>query len=325
MKQVAAMPVPAKAKAAAEEVPTTALPSMELDGEAEGVYEWLVAKGMRFDFGKDGATELTLDQVIEQCKMYIAAVRIAKEFGCDAIGIQYQQGLKDMTPASDLAEGMLNNADRPPVFAEGTRDELYANGPVVHFNEVDECAGVDALITNRCWKALELDPSTTLHDVRWGEHYKGNGVDDFVWVFQISGAVPPSHIAGGYAKARSERQPPMYFRLGGGTLKGVCKPGDVVWSRIYTRDGKLHADMGRATAIALPAEETERRLKSVTPQWPIMHVVLHGITRDQFMARHPANHVNVAYAETAAGADAVLAAKAAMMAELGIQVHLCGK
>jgi L-fucose isomerase-like protein len=116
----------------------------------------------------------------------------------------------------------------------------------------------------------------------------------------------------------------MYFRLGGGTLKGVCKPGDVVWSRIYTRDGKLHADMGRATAIALPAEETERRLKSVTPQWPIMHVVLHAITRDQFMARHPANHVNVAYAETAAGADAMLAAKAAMMAELGIQVHLCG-
>ena len=57
--------------------------------------------------------------MLDQCKMYIAAVRIAHEFGCDAIGIQYQQGLKDMVPASDLAEGMLNNADRPPVFAEG--------------------------------------------------------------------------------------------------------------------------------------------------------------------------------------------------------------
>ncbi len=99
-------------------------------------------------------------------------------FGCDAIGIQYQQGLKDMVPASDLAEGMLNNAERPPVFAEGGGEELYAGGPVVHFNEVDECAGVDALITNRCWKALGLDPSTTLHDVRWGEHYKGEGLDD---------------------------------------------------------------------------------------------------------------------------------------------------
>jgi hypothetical protein len=55
-----------------------------------------------------------------------------------------------------------------------------------------------------------------------------------------------------------------------------------------------------------------------------MHVLLHGISRDQFMARHHANHVNVAYADSAVGADKVLAAKAAMMAELGIEVHVCG-
>jgi hypothetical protein len=42
------------------------------------------------------------------------------------------------------------------------------------------------------------------------------------------------------------------------------------------------------------------------------------------MARHPANHVNVAYTDTAEQADLALAAKAAMMAELGIEVHLCG-
>ncbi len=88
---------------------------------------------MIFAFGKDGATELTLDQVLEQCKMYIAAVRIANDFGCDAIGIQYQQGLKDMTPASDLAEGLLNNADRPPVFAEGTQKELVSRRPAAAF------------------------------------------------------------------------------------------------------------------------------------------------------------------------------------------------
>ena len=86
----------------------------------------------------------------------------------------------------------------------------------------------------------------------------------------------------------------------------------------------LHVDLGRATAIELPAQETERRLKSVTPQWPIMHTLLHGVTRDQFMARHRANHLNVAYAPTSQIADQALAAKAAMMAELGIQVHVCG-
>ena len=42
-----------------------------------------------------------------QCKMYIAAVRIADDYGCDLIGIQYQQGLKDLLPASDLVEGTL--------------------------------------------------------------------------------------------------------------------------------------------------------------------------------------------------------------------------
>jgi hypothetical protein len=293
------------------------------DAEARAIRKWLDDRGMTFVTGTKEQTELTDRQILEQCKMYIAAMRIADEFGCDAIGIQYQQGLKDMAPASDLVEGLLNNVERPPVFDVKGR-ELYGGKPLPHFNEVDECAGLDALITNKVWNAMQLDPATTLHDVRWGEHYSGGDIDEFVWVFQISGAVPASHIAGGYAKARSERQPPMYFRLGGGTLNGVCKPGHVVWSRVFVEGGALHVDLGRATAIELPAEETERRLKSVTPQWPIMHTLLHGITRDQFMARHRANHLNVAYAPTSQVSDQALAAKAAMMAELGIHVHLCG-
>ena len=294
------------------------------DAEADAVYQWLVAKGVTFDFGSDPATELTLEQVLEQCKMYIAAVRIAKEFGCDAIGIQYQQGLKDMTCASDLAEGMLNNADRPPVFADGTEEELYADEPLVHFNEVDECAGVDGLITNRCWNALGLDPSTTLHDVRWGEHYTGDGLDEFVWVLQISGAAPANHFVGGYAGARSERQPAMYFPLGGGTLKGIGKPGEIVWSRVFVEGGALHADIGRGTAVTLPQAETDRRWRETTRQWPMMHTVLHGVSQNQMMARHRANHVNVVYAPSAELADKALATKAAMMAELGIAVHVCG-
>jgi hypothetical protein len=314
------------------------------EAEARAVYEWLAAKGVKFAFGKDAATELTLDQVLAQCRMYIAALRIAQEFGCDAVGIQYQQGLKDMAPASDLVEGMLNNSERPPVYADGTRNELYAGGPLVHFNEVDECAGVDGLITNRCWRALGLDPSTTLHDVRWGEHYKGEGanghgkdpggssasagsssiIDDFVWLLQISGAAPANHFVDGYAGARSERQPAMYFPLGGGSLKGIGKPGEIVWSRVFVEGGALHCDMGRGTVVSLPAAETERRWHEVTPQWPIVHTILHGVTQNQMMARHRANHVNIAYAPSSEVADKALATKAAMLAELGVQVHLCG-
>jgi hypothetical protein len=291
--------------------------------EAQVVREWLDARGVTFVTGTDEATELTDAQIFEQCKMYIAVLRIANGFGCDTVGIQYQQGLKDSVPASDLVEGLLNNVERPPVMGADGK-ELYAGAPLPHFNEVDECVGVDAIITNRVLTAMGLDPATTLHDVRWGEHYTGSGIDDFVWLYQISGAVPASHITGGYAKAISERQPPMYFRLGGGTLKGICKPGEVIWSRVFVEDGALHIDIGRATAVELPAEETERRWNQTTPQWPIMHVLLHGVTRDQFMARHRANHVSVAYAPSAEAADKVLAAKASMFAHLGINVHLCG-
>jgi hypothetical protein len=294
------------------------------DAEAKAVYDWLINKGVKFDFGKDDATELTVDQVLQQCKMYIAAVRIANEFGCDMIGIQYQQGLKDMAPASDLAEGLLNNVERPPVFAEGTSEELYAGNALPHFNEVDECAGTDALITNRCWKALGLDPSTTLHDVRWGEHYKGDGIDAFVWLLQISGAAPANHFVNGYAGAISERQPAMYFPLGGGSLKGIGKPGEIVWSRVFVEGGALHVDLGRGTVVRLPEGETERRWKETTTQWPIVHAVLHGVGQNQLMARHKANHVNVAYAPSVELADKALATKAAMFAELGVKVHVCG-
>jgi hypothetical protein len=56
-----------------------------------------------------------------------------------------------------------------------------------------------------------------------------------------------------------------------------------------------------------------------------MHAVLHGVGRDQLMARHKANHVNVVYAPDAATADKALTAKAAFFDELGVRVHLCGE
>jgi len=290
------------------------------DTEAAKARYWLDVKGMNFVTGRDSATELTDAQIMEQLKMYIAAVRVAHDFGCATIGIQYQQGLKDMAPASDLAEGLLNNVDRPPVYHRETGEELYKGEALPHFNEVDEGAGLDALITNRVWRAMGLDPATTLHDVRWGDWYGGQ----YVWVFLISGSAPPSHFKGGYTGASSERQPPMYFPLGGGTLKGESRPGEIVWSRVYVLPDGLHLDIGIGTVVDLPPEETRRRWEATTPQWPIMNAVLHGVTRDQFMARHKANHVQVVYAPDAEAVDKALAAKAAMFHALGVKVHICG-
>ena len=74
---------------------------------------------MKFMTGTDEATELTEAQLLDQCKMYIAALRIADDFGCGVIGIQYQQGLKDLVSASDLVEGRAQQC-RPPA-SEGAR------------------------------------------------------------------------------------------------------------------------------------------------------------------------------------------------------------
>ena len=292
------------------------------EAEARAVYTWLTEAGMRFHLGSDPATELTEAQVLDQCRTYIAAVRLAEEFGCETIGIQYQQGLKDLLPASDLAEGLLNNDDRPPV--SGPDGVIRPGRAIPHFNEVDECAGLDALFTNRLHRALGQPVETTLHDLRWGDADRSGSTADYVWVFEISGAAPPAHHVGGWHGTDSLRQPPMYFRLGGGTVRGVAKPGEIVWSRIYVEDRRLKLDIGRGHVADLPAAETQRRWDATTPQWPIMHGVLHGVSRDQMMARHKANHVQVAYAHSAAEADLAMAAKAALAAELGLDVFLCG-
>jgi hypothetical protein len=298
------------------------------DAEARDVFRWLEKAGMRFHFGRDEATDLTRAQVLLQCKMYIATLRIADRFGCDCVGIQYQQGLKDLLPASDLVEGMLNDSRRPPVTAEGATKILWKGKPLVHFNEVDECAGLDGLLTQRLHEALGEPVENTLHDIRWGDWDESGTTDQWVWVFEISGAAPPTHFVGGWKGAEGFRQPPMYFRLGGSTLAGVSRPGEIVWSRIWVdgtgKQDRLMMDIGRAEAITLPATETRRRLEATTKQWPIMHAVTYGITRDQMMARHKANHIQVAYARDAAAADRAALAKAAAARALGIEVAFCG-
>ena len=177
--------------------------------EADEVRSWMEKRGMTFHTGRKHATDLTDKQIRTQCKMYVAALRIADDFGCDTIGIQYQQGLKDLLPASDLAEGTLNNTKRPPVKARDGSKILYAGEPLPHFNEVDECAGLDGLMTHRVHRSLGQPPENTLHDLRWGDRDASGTTDEYVWVFLISGSAPPEHFPGGWKGASSERQPAM--------------------------------------------------------------------------------------------------------------------
>jgi len=239
---------------------------------------------MKFKLDIDEKTELTTAQLKWRHRMYIAALRLSDDFGLDAVGIQYQQGLTDLSPASDLAEGILNNAEHPPVKSRDGKRILRDGHAFPHFNEADKGEAVGQIITERVGKAMGLDPATILHDVHWGEDYNGQ----LVWLLEISESVPPSHLTGGYAGEQGWRQNPERIPLGGSTLKGVSKPGEVMYSRAYIAHGALHVDLGRVTAMTLPAAETERRWQATNPEWPVMHAVIHRVTRDQFMARHRA-------------------------------------
>ncbi len=137
-------------------------------------------------------------------------------------------------PASDLVEGTLNNAERPPVKSRDGQRELFAGEAIPHFNEVDECAGLDALITYRVHKR-SASRSKHAARLRWGDATARARCTDYVWVFLISGSAPPAHF-GGWHHADGHRQPAMYFPNGGSTLRGISKPGEIVWSRIFVED-----------------------------------------------------------------------------------------
>lgn len=50
----------------------------------------------------------------------------------------------------------------------------------------------------------------------------------------------------------------MYFRQGGGTIRGIARPSELVWGRVFIEAGRLRMNLGRAKAVRLPLAETER-------------------------------------------------------------------
>jgi len=116
---------------------------------------------------------------------------------------------------------------------------------------------------------------------------------------------------------------PCTSPLGGGTIKGISKPGEIVWSHVFLESGKLKADAGRATVVDLNREEVERRWVAQRLKG-LMNAVLYGVARESLMARHRLNHIQVAYGKDATSADKAMFAKPIAFGELGIDVYVCG-
>lgn len=260
--------------------------------EREDCLNWYIEKGMNFHFGTDDATELTRKQVLEQCAMLIAMARFTDRFGLSLISVQYQQGLKDICPASDFAEGAIGSRLRYPIKNE-KGEIIRPNKPIPCANEVDMGTAIPQLMLFRILESLGLPSETTLHDVRWGSEYEGV----FYWDFEISGAVPFEHLKNGIKGAQGYRQSPMYFAKGGSTIGGQCKKGHFIWARASYLGDEVHMHIGTGEAFELPEKEFRRRLNATTKEWPLMNVTLDGVSRDQLMAGHQSNHVTVAYVD----------------------------
>lgn len=290
--------------------------SLELREEC---LQWYIDKGMDFKFGENHETDLTREQVLEQCAMLIAMARVTDRFGLSCIGVQYQQGLKDSCAASDFAEGAIGSTDRFPIPDENGQI-IRPGKPIPNANEVDMGSAIPQLMLFKTLETLGLNSETTLHDIRWGSEYEGM----FYWDFEISGNVPFGHIKGGIAGSTGYRQPAMYFAKGGSTLSGQCKAGTFVWARAHYEGTKVHLHVGSGNAIELPDAEFQRRLDQTTDVWPLMNVTLDGISRDQLMAGHQSNHITVAYVPVD-NVDFIVKTITAMGITQGMQVKLAGQ
>ena len=265
--------------------------------------------------------------------MYGAMVKHVAEEGLAGVGIAYQLGLAKLCAASDLVEAMLNTTDRPPVEFRG--QIVMPNEPIMCANEADMGCAVDQVISKEIYRGAGLDPvwwETTQHDLRWGHSYKNKGkykgkeidIDSFIWALELSGNTPAGHMENGWADMQAERQPYDYFPENGISTKGTAKSGEIIWSRVYIDQGELCMDVGRGAAVELPPEESDKVWAATTEEWPLMHAITYGATRDQIMAKHKSNHTTVSYAPDAAKANEIMFAKAAMAHELGFKVNLCG-
>lgn len=284
----------------------------------EACLQWYEAQGMTFMFGQDDKSELTREQVLQQCAMMIAMARFVKRFGLTAVGVQYQQGLKDCCPASDFAEGAIGSTARFPIPDENG-EIICPERPIPCINEVDMGTAIPQTMLWRLLTSLGLPAETTLHDIRWGSEYEGT----FYWDMEISGAVPFEHLKGGLKGATGYRQPPMFFPFGGSTIAGQGKAGRLLWARAHYEGIDVIMHIGTGVAVELPEAEFERRRRATNYEWPLLNCTLDGVTRDDLMGGHQSNHLTVAYIDEDKLAF-VLQAFVAQALTQGIKVKVAG-
>ncbi len=248
------------------------------DSKGEQALKFCQGRGAQFHFGSISSRDLTPDQVVKQFRMMRAALDLMEEYGADCGGTQYQLGLIESWPATDLWDGLMNNRCRP--WADGNS--------IAWATEADFGNLLPMQLLKEILLAKRQDPEVYFHDVRWGKEIDG----EFVWVLLNSGCVAPyffNRSADTLEGMHSYRQPAMYFKHGGGTCAGITLPGEMTYARAYMEDGQLKMIVGKQEVKQYSPEQVAELLDATNPEWPIAAAVkecpMHVI-----MGHFPSNH-----------------------------------
>ncbi len=246
--------------------------------KGEDALKFCQKKGAEFHFGTISSRDLTPNQVVKQFRMMRAALDMFDEYGADCGGTQYQLGLIDSWPATDLWDGLMNNRCRP-----------WGNGDSIAWaTEADLGNLLPMQLLKEIQVAKRQDPEVYFHDVRWGMEIDG----EFVWVLLNSGCVAPyffNKSADSLEGMHSYRQPSMYFKHGGGTCAGVTIPGEMTYARAYVEDGQLKMIVGLQEVKQYSDELVDTMLDATNPEWPLAAAVK-DVPMHVMMGDFPSNH-----------------------------------
>lgn len=298
---------------------------------------------------------------VEMAELGLDAVTIAFQTGmnssCASSDVDESMGNSTIRPAIKYKGKVFRKGRALRIGNEADIGMIISN--LLH-EEAAEAAstnkGIAELLTNKLNKGAYAalyalnDPRwwvTTGHDVRWGDmseckdgtatYTNGQAIkylNAFITALNLSGNMPVEHTEAAWTNHQKpwsgfegRRHAYKYFEKGGICTKGLARPGEMIWSRVYKIGDELHLDIGRAGAVNLSkgkSGETERIWESVTYDWPLNEAVMYGVSRDSLMAGHMSNHISVSYAPDAVTANVLMFTIASTAYNLDYKVHLCG-
>ena len=128
-------------------------------------------KGMKFNWGTSEETELTRVPNLATVQNVHRGPPHRRRFRLRRHRHPISAGPEGPRPGQRFGRGRCSTTSTARRSSPRKPDASLSRAkPLPHFNEVDECAGLDGLITYRLWTQLGFAPENTLHDIRWGQH-----------------------------------------------------------------------------------------------------------------------------------------------------------